>query len=803
MRSVPSKGIDHLGLRFAAGKIFALLVRVGTASLLVLAGAWLLIGGAWLAALGGSPYYLLAGAALLASAWFYVRRSDKALWIFALTILVTIPWSLWEVGLRGFELQARLLAPIVFGLWLLLPFVRARLGKGRGFAALASATVAAIVVLAAGFIPPVGVRGAADMTPVADGADASMPQDDWRFYARTARGDRFSPLDQITPQNVGKLQLAWQIQTGDGPRDEKPEYNFEATPIKVGDTLYLCTAHSWVVALDAATGRKKWVFDPRANTNPNIFLACRGVSYYEAPKPADTPCPRRIIAPVADARLMAINADTGKPCEDFGKGGFIDLRRYLGPVSPGFHFVTSAPMVLQDRIVLGGWIADNQTVGEPSGAVRAFDPITGDLVWAWDVGHTPENWRPREGEILTRATPNAWGPITADPGLGLVYLPLGNATPDHFGPHRRPFDEKYSSSVVAVDIKTGAARWHFQTIHHDVWDLDVPSGPSLVDLPGPNGMIPALVQPTKRGELFLLDRRTGKPIADVVEKPVSRNGVPGETLAKTQPYSTGMPSLAPDDLTENRLWGATPFDQLYCRIQFKRYRYFGQFTPPAEQRSIMYPAADGIVDWHGVTIDPDRKILIANGSYAPFIMAMPQRAKLEEAGVLARWDGKGTQPKNESMYFPQYGTPYAVLTIPWLSIAKVPCNPPPWGNLTAIDLKTRKIVWQRPLGTTRDTGMMRTKVNLPLPTGVQNIGGNIVTRGGVIFVSATADRYLRAFDERTGKLLWQARLPAGGQATPMSYSVHGKQYVVIAAGGHQKFGTKTGDYVVAYALPGR
>lgn len=383
-----------------------------------------------------------------------------------------------------------------------------------------------------------GVYGQMHADSNVDAHDTSVPSGEWQYYGRTPRGDRFSPLQQISTSNVSRLTLAWQTETGDkmrpgedkGGTDAGHEFNFEATPIKVGDTLYLCTGHSWVVALDAATGQKKWTFDPHANTDADVYLACRGVSYYQAPANVKTDCPRRIIAPVLDARVVALNADTGKPCEDFGEHGFISLTQYLGHVPAGFHFVTSPPLVVKDRVILGGWISDNQAENEPSGAIRAFNPVSGKIEWAWDVGKPDPIQHPGPNDVLTRGTPNAWGVYTADVDLGLVYLPMGNATPDYFGGHRRPFDEKYSSSTVALDIETGAPRWVFQNTHHDLWDMDVPVGPSLVDLPDPQGggTIPALVQTTKRGDLFMLDRRTGVPLAQVEERPVPQGAVAGD-----------------------------------------------------------------------------------------------------------------------------------------------------------------------------------------------------------------------------------------------------------------------------------
>ncbi|QWA13171.1 PQQ-binding-like beta-propeller repeat protein [Sodalis ligni] len=517
------------------------------ALLLLLIGLAMTIGGVWLTALGGSPFYLLAGIALLIDAGLAWRRHSAALWVMALILLATIIWSLSEVGFNFWQLEPRLVMVTVLGILLLLPWVRRKLfpvARAAGLA-LGIAVVAAVLVMIFAATRPVGVSGTADFTArTQDAHDTSVPDSDWLYYGRTAHGDRFAPLDQINAGNVQNLKLAWSMRTGDtmqpgedqGGTDAGHEFNFEDTPIKVDNTLYVCTGHSWVEAIDAATGKVNWKFNPNADTKADVYLACRGVSYYKAPEGTVTDCPERIIAPVLDARMMALNAKTGRLCQDFGDHGYVSLTQYLGHVPAGYHFVTSPPMVVNDRVILGGWIFDNRATNEPSGAVRAFNPINGQLIWAWDIGHNPENWTPGPNDELTRGTPNAWGVYTADPKLGLVYLPTGNATPDYYGGERRPFDEKYSSSTVALDINTGAPRWHFQNVHHDLWDFDVPVGPSLVDLPGPDGNpVPALVQTTKRGEFFMLNRETGQPIAPVEEKKVPQGAVPGIIPRRPKP----------------------------------------------------------------------------------------------------------------------------------------------------------------------------------------------------------------------------------------------------------------------------
>ena len=804
------------------------LLSIITSVLLALIGLFLFFGGAQLLLLGGSWFYALTGCVLLAAAVLGLKQPRLASSLYAALLVVATIWALVETGFNIWGLEVRLMTLVGIGVWLLLPQVwRVSDNWLADKKALLGAVGVSCLVLLISCFSSYSIDGTVPADRMAaqgqpESAAENMPDGDWQAYGRTAGGDRYSPLGQITPANVGKLRRAWLTRTGDvqqagegtvaGP-DQGHEFNLEVTPIKIDNTLYMCTPHSWVIAMDAATGKVKWKFDPHPDTADlakNVYLACRGVSYYRIPEEIQTSCRTRIYSPVADVRMVALDAETGKPCDDFGDHGFISLREYLGHVPHGFHFVTSPPLVAKNRLITGGWVFDNQANFEPSGAIRGFDATTGALAWAWDAGHTPETWKPNPDEVLTRDTPNAWGVYTADLNLGMVYIPTGNSPPDNWGGTRRPFDDATSSATIALDIVTGERRWTYQTVHHDLWDMDIPSGPSMVDLPGPNGeTIPALVQSTKRGEFFVLDRRTGETVPGypVEERPVPTAGVaPDDHASPTQPFPAAMPSLTPPNLKESDMWGATLLDQMLCRIEYRQSAYEGQFTPPhVGQTTVVYPAFYGVVDWQGITIDPQRKIMLANASYLPFRIRLDHRQKLEGNGTLPKWDGKGEEPaaKGDALSVsPDYGTPYIALTNPWLNPLQIPCKGPVWGTLSAIDLVTRKIVWQHPVGTTRDTGPFRTHNNIPLPTGMYNVGGNIVTRGGVVFMGATADDYLRAFDLATGNVLWTDRLPAGGQATPMSYEVGGKQYVLIAAGGHGGLGTRSGDYIIAYTLDG-
>jgi quinoprotein glucose dehydrogenase len=783
---------------------------------LLVLGLFFVIGGIYLLILGGTPYYLLAGIGLALTGLGLLFARGWSLWLYFIVLLGTLIWAVLGVGFERFALAPRLWLPILVGTWLVMPWVSHRLDEHGGAWALGVIVIAAVVVCIVPWFIPRGIHGTAVARHFPAAATPLVGKGDWIYYGRTARGDRFSPLTQVDTRNVANLKLAWQAHTGDMPKPGEngggggsgAEFNFEDTPVAVDGTLYLCTGHHWVEAFDGATGKLKWKFDPGDNEKNARYHSCRGVAYYAAPPGTATPCPRRIIAPTSDARMFALNADTGKPCADFGNGGYISLTQYLGNVPPGFEFITSQPLVIGNRLITGGWIRDNMAENEPSGAVRAFDPVTGKLIWAWDLGRPQGHQVVHASDLppgteLTRGTPNAWGTYTADPQLGLVYLPLGNATPDYYGGHRRSFDDEYNSSVVALDYETGAPRWHFQTVHHDLWDFDVPIGPSLVDLPGPGGSrVPALVQTTKRGQLFMLNRETGRPIAKVAEERVPQDVLPGDRISPTQPYSVGMPSLTPPVLEESRLWGGTPIDQMMCHIQFKQAHYEGHFTPPQAGKTLVYPAYDGVIDWMGASIDPRNLLLIANTNDIPFMVTLIPREQAEKNGSVKPWtDRRKAPPKTEGGLAPMYGTPYVGSVQPWMNPWWVPCNPPPWGKLFAIDLVTRKIVWERPLGTTRDNGPWHIPFNFPMQAGVFNIGGNVITAGGLVFIGATADDFIRAFDERTGKLLWQARLPVGGQATPMTYLANGRQYIAIAAGGHGGLGTRPGDDLMVYALP--
>lgn len=768
------------------------------ASIILSAGGLLTIGGLFLVTLGGSPLHAAVGSATALSGVLLFRQRALGGIIYGAVLIALTVWAVCEVGFDFWLLLPFLAGPVVLGGWLAMPWMWHQLAQ--------SSELRFPLEPLLRFVPGAGALAALALGMAAGGGIATapvgvMPQpvssagaSDWPVVGNSARGTRFTPVSQITPDNVQSLTKVWEYRTGDlaerfpGSRSARM---FEATPLKIGSRLYLCTPRNIVIALDADSGQELWRHDPEVDAEGVPMLICRGVTYFEAPADYAGECRQRILTATIDARMIALDAQTGERCQTFGSGGEISLKDGMGEIRPGYYYVTSPPTIIRGKAVVGGFVLDNMAIDEPSGVVRAFDALTGELAWSWDAG-APDEAAARDVTAgYRRGSPNAWTLFSADEDLGLVYVPTGNPTPDHYGGHRNAEIDRFSASVVALDGATGGLRWSFQTVHHDLWDYDVASQPVLVDLPVGANTVPALLQPTKHGEIFLLDRRTGKPLAPVEERPVPTGDVPGEKYAPTQPGVQGALSFTPPVLTEANMWGVTPLDQLWCRIQFRKLRYEGKFTPPSTQATLVYPGNNGIMNWGSVSVDEARHIMVVNSSYMPLIATLVPRSAAPDTDQIVV-DGNAA-------ISPMAGTPYAVRTErPFTSPLGIPCNAPPWGRLSAIGLVEQRLLWQRSLGTTRD----HAPLNIPVP-GVFNQGGTIITGSGLVFVGATLDNYLRAFDLATGKELWKGRLPAGGQATPMSYVSEktGRQYVVIAAGGHQFMRTALSDYVVAYALP--
>lgn len=572
-----------------------------------------------------------------------------------------------------------------------------------------------------------------------------------------------------------------------------PQLAQETTPIKVGNALYLCSPTNKVIALDPDSGRQLWRFDPKVDVAGIANQTCRGVAYYEQ-SAASNSCRSRVFVATLDARMFAVDAKTGIPCPGFGNNGAVNLLDGLGKHPKAAYAVSSPPTVIGNTLIVGGWVKDGQAVSVPSGVIRAFDAVSGRLIWAWDMGRPDRIGAPGPNEEYTKGTPNNWTLVSADPALGLVYVPLGNPSPDYFGGQRRPFDEKFGSSLVALDVTNGRPRWVFQTVHHDLWDYDLAAPPALFDMRTASGKtIPALVQVTKRGQIFVLDRRTGRPIHRVEERAVSTAVVPGERASPTQPYSTDFPEVTRAALSEHDMWGITPIDQMICRLKFRRLTYRGQFTAPGLKDSLILPGPAGGMNWSGVTVDIRNNMLVVNSVSMPFLSRLVPRA-----------DAPSKMEGAEEYYWsPQRETPYVSHVEPFLNPLGVPCARPPWGLLSGIDLNTGKSVWQKPFGTMRANGPLGIESGLPFTIGTPNVGGAITTAGNVTFIAATTDRYFRALDTRSGVELWRYPLPAGGQATPSTYKSNrtGRQYVVISAGGHPGLGTRKGDYVMAFTVP--
>jgi quinoprotein glucose dehydrogenase len=633
---------------------------------------------------------------------------------------------------------------------------------------------------------------AAETLPVA----APVPDAGWPAYGGDAGGTRYSPLNQMTQTNVDQLQVAWVFRTGDLGQGTKDwtRSAFEATPILYDNTLYLTTSSTNVIAVDAARGTLRWRHD--SNSRKDLHYSdgvSRGVSLWiDEATPPNAVCHARIFAPTLDARLLALDAATGKLCADFGEHGAVNLLKDIRSQydeGDGWrnYLVTSPPAILDGKVIVGSSIGDNRAVVEELGTVRAFDARTGALVWSWDpiprdAGNPVyREWTPESAKVASAA--NAWAPLSVDAARHLVFIPTGSASPDFFG-GERPGDNRWANSIVALDGATGTLKWGQQLVHHDLWDYDLASQPTLADLIHDGKRVSAVIQATKTGFLFTFDRTTGAPLFPIVEKPVPQDAVPGEHPSATQPYPVAPPALSRQSpITADDAWGVAWFDTRDCRRRIEASRSEGMFQPPSTQESLMQPGNAGGSNWGGIAFDPKRQLAIASTMNLPFVVALIPRAHLHAEFISA--DYKGFE------FAVQDGTPYGMRRTAFKSKLGIPCVKPPWDLLTAVDMAHGTIRWQIPLG---DAPYVHANIGIPA------LGGPIVTAGGLVFIAASLDDRFRAFDTDTGKLLWEVKLPAGGQATPMTYAIDGRQFLVIAAGGYKGDSTR-GDYLIAYALP--
>jgi quinoprotein glucose dehydrogenase len=617
---------------------------------------------------------------------------------------------------------------------------------------------------------------------------APAPDREWPVYGGDAGGRRFSPAAQITPQNVSALRVAWRFATGDAASKgaELKHSSFENTPIMAGGRVYVCSPFNEVSALDPATGARLWSFDP--HIDPTVHYPnrenCRGVAYWPDPGAAATaPCAARIFMNTNDRRLFALDAATGKVCAGFGENGVVRVDKGVVFNRNGEMQITSPPVVSHGVVVVGSSVADNQRVKEISGAVRAFDARTGAPLWSFDpLASAPAS--------VNAGAANVWAPMSADDARGLVFLPTTSPSPDFWGGMRLG-DDGDADSVVALDIRTGRKVWAFKTVHHDVWDYDNPAQPTLGMVAWGGKSQPAVLQPTKQGLLFTLNRETGAPVIPVEERRVPQGAAPGDALSPTQPFPTAPRPLAPSVIRAEDAFGVTPWEKAACRRMIEGARHEGLFTPPSTRGTIIYPFTGGGTNWGGLAFDEGRQVAYVNTSNAMHLLTL---IPADRVAALRR-----AHPDEEIS--PQTGAPFGMWRTVMKSQLGLPCNRPPWGQLHAIDMRTGAILWETPLG---DTGDIAPGSQWLLPhSGSPNIGGPLATASGLVFIGAGLDNHLHAFDAAGGKELWRGRLPGGAQATPMTYVWKGRQYVLIASGRNDMLGSGGGadDQVIAFALP--
>ncbi len=621
----------------------------------------------------------------------------------------------------------------------------------------------------------------------------------WDHYGGSEKGMQYSGADQITAENVGNLVVAWTYRTGEMSEGFSRQLSFQANPILVEGKLYISSGSAIISAVNPATGEEYWQFDPQLNRQQRYSeSANRGVSSWIDPQASlGDVCRHRIFVATLDASMFAVDGETGQSCADFGTEGKADLHRGVRENVDdwGDYLMTSPPVIVGNIVIVGSAIGDNRGVELEYGIVRGLDARSGKILWKWDpVPRDPadpmhSHWDPEQ--VGRNGAANAWAPLSADSARGIVYVPTGSASPDFYG-GERVGDNRYANSLVALNASTGKVIWHQQLIHHDVWDYDLASQPTLVELVKDGEVIPAVIQATKTGFIFTFNRVTGEPLFAIEERPVPQGGVLGEVLSPTQPFPVAPPALVPNHaLTPDDAWGAVFFDRMSCKALIEEYRSEGIFTPPSLQGTINMPGYGGGVNWGGLAFDPARQIAVVNPNNIPHVVQLIPRQEFEPLRA------SGDYPK--SQFTRQSGTPYGMRRQRLLSPLGAPCVAPPWGTIAAVDMVGGDILWQIPFGTTEDQAPFDADWGMP------SVGGPIITASGLIFIGAALDGYIRAYNIENGEELWRHKLPAGGQATPMTYidETTGRQFLVIAAGGHGGVGNEPGDYVVAFALKSR